>query len=47
MYSSHHQVVRPRVNKVREGIKNKKTHDQKKKTKSCGLDKLFKLKYEL
>ena len=47
MYSSHHQVGRPRVNKVREGIKNKKTHVQKKNTKSSGLDKLFKLQEEL
>ena len=47
MYSSHKQVGRSRVNKVREGLKTKKTHVQHKKNKVTGLDKLFLLQNEL
>ena len=36
MYSSHKQVGRSRVNKVREGLKTKKTHVQHKKNKVTG-----------
>ena len=47
MYSSHKQVGRSRVNKVREGLKTKKTHVQHKKRKVTGLDKLFLLQKDL
>ena len=47
MYSSHKQVGRTRVNKVREGLKTKKTHVQHKKSKVTGLDKLFLLQKDL
>lgn len=47
MFQSHKQVGKTRVNKVREGVKNKKTHVQFKKNKDTGLDKLFKLQESL
>ena len=47
MYCSHSQVGKTRVNKVREGIKNRKTHVQTKETKRTVLDKLFLLQNEL
>ena len=47
MYSSHKQVGKTRVNKVRESLKTKKTHVQHKKNKVTGLDKLFLLQNEL
>ena len=47
MYSSHKQVGRTRVNKVRESLKTKKTHVHHKKNKVTGLDKLFLLQKDL
>ena len=47
MYCNHAQVGRTKVNKVREGIKTRKTHVQNKRTKRTVLDKLFLLQNEL
>lgn len=47
MYSNHAQVGKTRVNKIREGIKTRKTHVQTKETKRTVLDKLFLLQNEL
>jgi len=47
MYSAHKQVGRTQVNKVRDGLKTKKTHVQHKKNNVTGLDKLFLLQKEL
>ena len=47
MYSSHNQVGKTRVNKVREGLKSRKTHVQYKKNNKTGLDKLFLLQESL
>jgi len=47
MYSSHNQVGKSRVSKVREGLKTKKTHVQHKKNNVTGLDKLFLLQKDL
>ena len=41
------QVGKTRVNKVREGLKTKKTHVQYKKNNKTGLDKLFLLQNDL
>ena len=47
MYCNHAQVGRTKVNKVREGIKTRKTHVQNKRTERTVLDKLFLLQNEL
>ena len=47
MFCSDAQVGRTRVNKVREGLKTKKTHVQHKKDNRTGLDKVFLLQNEL
>tara|TARA_Y100001970_G_C14011374_1_gene738569 strand:+ start:177 stop:818 length:642 start_codon:yes stop_codon:yes gene_type:complete len=47
MYHSHSQVGRTRVNKVREGIKNKKTHNQYKVINKNHFDQLFLLQKRL
>lgn len=47
MFCSNAQMGRTRVNKVREGLKTKKTHVQYKKNNVTGLDKLFLLQNEL
>jgi hypothetical protein len=47
MFCSNSQMGRTRVNKVREGLKTKKTHVQYKKNNVTGLDKLFLLQNEL
>lgn len=47
MYSSHNQVGKTRVNKVRESLKSRKTHVQYKKSNKTGLDKLFLLQESL
>ena len=47
MYSNHRQSGRSRVNKVREGIKNRKTHVQQKRKTITAMDKLFLLQDEL
>lgn len=47
MYCNHAQVGRTRVNKIREGIKTRKTHVQNKESERTVLDKLFLLQNEL
>ena len=47
MYTNHRQAGRTRVNKVREGIKNRKTHVQQKRKTVTVMDKLFLLQNEL
>lgn len=47
MFCRDSQSGRVRVNKVREGLKTKKTHVQNKKDRKTGLDKLFLLQHEL
>ena len=47
MFCSNAQMGRTRVNKVREGLKTKKTHVQYKKNNVTGLDKLFLLQNDL
>ena len=47
MYCSHKQVGRIRVNRVRDGLKTRKTHVQYKKNTKTGLDKLFLLQKDL
>mgnify|MGYP006087247447 CR=1 FL=1 len=47
MFNNHSQVGKTRVNKVREGRKNRNTHVQYKKTNTTALDKLFLLHNEL
>lgn len=47
MFCQDSQVGKTRVNKVREGLKTKKTHVQYKKNNKTGLDKLFLLQNDL